>query len=126
MREKKVYTGLPQPSQGALLPSITLTHMPPPPAKEITYATLGRMLHSSLRWRVLALLIKHDALPQPTIASLLGQKRSTMAKHLQSMASDGVIEYWHGRLYRIPEHFRVPGEQVLDFGCAVLRMDRVK
>ena len=100
--------------------------MPPPEAKEISYATLGRVLGNTVRWRVLALLAKHEVLPRGELVTMLGEERSRLSKHLRIMVGSGVIEYWHRTLFRIPAHFRVPGENLLDFGCAVIRIDRVK
>ena len=79
-----------------------------------------------VRWRVLALLAKHEVLPRGQLVSLLGQERARLSKHLLFMVDSGVIEFWHRTLFRIPAEFRVPGENVLDFGCAVIRIDRVK
>ena len=46
-----------------------------------------------------------------------------ISRHLHILKASGVVEQWVGRVFRIPERFRVPGEQVIDFGAVRVRFD---
>ena len=87
---------------------------------------MSSALGNPIRWAVLQVLFTHEALPTTAIAKFVGEERSRLSKHLRLMTKLGVIEHWHGKIYRIPPRFRVPGEAVVDFGCVVIRMNRSK
>jgi hypothetical protein len=59
------------------------------------------------------------------LAKKLGTDVMQMWRHLNRLAAAGVLERGMGRVYKIKERYLVPGQQVVDFGCVVLRFDAV-
>jgi DNA-binding transcriptional ArsR family regulator len=57
------------------------------------------------------------------LANKLGLPLQNVSKHLLYLRKIGLLEQGMGRVYSIPERFRVPGQQALDFGHALVRFD---
>jgi hypothetical protein len=77
------------------------------------------------RWRILAELSKGEALPTGELAKRLAAPATNISKHLTYLHRIGILQRGFGKLYRIAERYVVAGERTLDFGVAVLRLDRV-
>ena len=70
--------------------------------------------------------VEHEVLPAAQLAKNVGVTPSALTKHVANLRRRGMIEHWHRKLYRIPKRFRVAGENALDFGSALIRLDGVK
>ncbi len=77
------------------------------------------------RWRLLRELMKGKPLPVSELAKRTGLARPNVSKHVIAMTRRGFLTRGFGGLYEIPDRFRVPGENVLDFGAVLLRFDHL-
>ena len=75
------------------------------------------------RWRILVELAKGEPLPAQVIARRVRISRGTASRILIQLREAGMLERGYGHLYRIPQRFFVPGENSIDFGAFVLRLD---
>ena len=75
------------------------------------------------RWRILVELGKGEPLPAQEIARRVRISRGTASRILIQLREAGMLERGYGHLYRIPQRFIVPGENAIDFGAFVLRLD---
>ena len=98
----------------------------PPNNSAIPHTAIAQALSSPVRWAILATLVENEVLPASQLAKNVGVTPSALTKHLANLRRHGLIEHWHRKLYRIPKRFRIPGENALDFGSALIRLDGVK
>ena len=75
------------------------------------------------RWRILVELAKGEPLPAQEIARRVRMSRGGASRNLVEMHEAGLLERGWGHLYRIPQRFFVPGQNAVDFGAFVLRLD---
>jgi hypothetical protein len=101
---------------------------PASPAKApvIPLNQLVTALSDKTRWRIFAELLKSEALPVVELSRRLGVPATNISKHVTLLRNFKLLDRGYGNLYRIPAHFLVPGENTVDFGQAVLRLDRVE
>lgn len=77
------------------------------------------------RWRLLVELMKEDALTSSELARRVGIPKSNASKHMLQLLRCQLVTRGYGNVYRIPAEYKVPGENTLDFGAAVVRLDAV-
>lgn len=78
------------------------------------------------RWRILNEFMKEDvSFPASELARRIGISLTAMCKHVKMLYEAGVLQASYGSHYRLPAHWRVPGERALDLGAVVLRLDRL-
>ena len=90
----------------------------------IPLQTLLTAISNTIRWRVFDELLQHGGMTTIPLAKKIGVEFSTLTKHMQMLKNAGLLEQGMGKVYSIPERFRVPGERALDFGSVVLRLDQ--
>ena len=93
--------------------------------KPVPFNTIVTVISDRTRWKILAELHKGEPLPAGELAKRLGVPATNISKHLVRMRKSGVLDRGFGKLYRIPQRFFVEGQQALDFGVVVLRLDRM-
>lgn len=96
-----------------------------PPIGEIPLSDLVTVISDVTRWRILNELAKGEPLPVNEIARRIGVKPGNVSKHCNVLLYFEIVQRGYGSLYKIPERFLVPGERALDFGAALIRLDRV-
>ncbi len=87
---------------------------------------LGRILSaigSERRWRILRELAKGEALPVYEIARRLGATPAGISKHFAVLHASGIVRRTYGGHYILDPRFRVPGQNAIDVGHALLRFD---
>ena len=84
------------------------------------------IISSLPRWRILSELIKGEPLPVYEIADRLRATPTGISKHCGILLECGVIHRGYGCLFSIDPRFVVPGSRSLDFGFAVIRLDRIR
>ncbi|HUB87024.1 MAG TPA: metalloregulator ArsR/SmtB family transcription factor [Verrucomicrobiae bacterium] len=91
----------------------------------IPLETFLAALANPVRWRILRALSAGEPLPVMEIARRVGRPDDTTSKHLVILKAAGLVKQGWGRLYRIePAYQPVPGQPVLEFGHALLRLDK--
>ena len=75
------------------------------------------------RFRIVSELLQHGPNTTVPLATKMSADVKRISRHLHILKASGVVEQWVGRVFRIPERFRVPGEQVIDFGAVRVRFD---
>lgn len=96
------------------------------PAKAATNLKLSKVtsaIGSLTRWRMLAELGKEDGLPAAVIARRVRITANAASKHLLLLHEAGLLDRGYQGLYYLPKAFRVPGENALDVGPFVIRLD---
>jgi hypothetical protein len=94
-----------------------------PERPNLKLETILPVAASFLRWRMLVELAKGEPLPAAEMARRLRITPNSASKHLLRMHKAGLLERGFGDLYRIPKQCFVAGEQSVDFGAFVLRLD---
>lgn len=93
---------------------------------KIPLATLLTGVSSHTRWKIFYELM-HGGPTTPTLlAKRIGEPVTNVSKHLAFLRDARMLERQVGRVYKVPEHFIVPGERTIDFGAVVLRLDQGK
>jgi hypothetical protein len=77
------------------------------------------------RWRLLVELMKEEALTSSELARRVGIPKSNASKHMAQLLRCQLVTRGYGNVYRIPAAYKVPGENALDFGAVVVRLDAV-
>jgi predicted transcriptional regulator len=93
-------------------------------SSSIPLQSLLTAVSNTIRWQVFDELIQHGGMTTLPLAKKIGVPFSTLTKHLQLLKRLGLLDQGMGKIYSIPERFRVPGERALDFGPVVLHLDR--
>ena len=96
-----------------------------PKAAQRRFETVLTIVAEKNRWRILRELMKGKPLPVSELAKRTGMERPNVSKHVIAMARRGFLTCGFGGLYEIPDKFRVPGENALDFGVVLLRFDQM-
>jgi DNA-binding transcriptional ArsR family regulator len=95
------------------------------PAKVPLNILITALSHRS-RWQVLKELAKGEPLPNLELARRIGVHPNALSKHTTLLRQAGLIERGFGNVYSIPARFLVPGQNAVDFGTVLLRLDDVK
>ena len=95
----------------------------PPPNAPLRLEKIVPGTGSMIRWRILMELAKGEPLPVLVIAKRVRITRNAASQNLLVMREAGLLERGYGNLYRIPPQYFVPGENAVDFGAFVLRLD---
>ncbi len=96
-----------------------------PAVRRPSFDAILTLVSEKNRWLIYRELMKGKPLPALELAKRLGIDRSNMSKHLNMMARRGFLIRGFGSLYEIPPQFIVPGENALDFGAVLIRLDNM-
>jgi hypothetical protein len=110
-----------QSTSGAHMPSSKSKASSSPPAPK--FGAILTLISHRARWLILRELIKGKPLPVIELARRTGVSQASVSKHVVFMLARGFIERGFGGLYELPARFIVPGENAVDFGATVLRLD---
>ncbi|MGB6219469.1 ArsR/SmtB family transcription factor [Haloferula sp.] len=77
-----------------------------------------------MRWAILRELAKGQSLPVVEIAKRLRTAPSAISKHFSVLYHSHIVNNEHGR-YRIAPGLLSADRQSLDFGCFLIRLDRL-
>ena len=89
-------------------------------------AQVSLLLNDPARWFLLRELSTGAALPVHELARRMKRSRYSISKHLAVMRRVGVATIGFGRLYSLaPAFLPAPGTAAIDFGCCVVRLDRL-
>jgi hypothetical protein len=94
-----------------------------PIQKPITFNALLTAISDRTRWKILSELMK-EALPSAVVAQKVGIPQTNATKHLNQLCRAGIVIRGYGYVYRIPAELIVSGQQAIDAGAVVLRLDR--
>jgi len=97
--------------------------MPPSDHPALKLENLVPALSSLTRWRMLVELGKGEPLPAAVLARRVRVSPNAASKHLVVMHKAGLLERGYGNLYRIPKGCLLPGQDSVDFGAFILRLD---
>ena len=76
------------------------------------------------RLRIFQELMRNGPSTGLPLATKLGLPLQNVSKHLLHLREIGLLDQGMGRVYSIPERYRVPGQQALDFGAVLVRFDQ--
>ena len=96
-----------------------------PKPRELSLDTVLRIISCRTRWQILDALLTTEAMVPIDLAKALSLHVDNVSKHLVLMKRLGVIEQRIGRAYSVNPRYRVPGERALEFGAALIRLDRL-
>ena len=83
-----------------------------------------KLLGEPSRWRIVGELAKGEALPVQELARRLRCKPTSISKHLAVMRQHGIVQPHYGSCYRLAPAFTPkPGENVLDLGHCLMKLD---
>jgi DNA-binding IclR family transcriptional regulator len=102
-----------------------MSSIPPAPVSLETLRKFLVAIGSVERWQILQELAKGEALPVRMLAKRIGIPETNVSKLMVSLRESGIAERTPSRAYRIHPQFTVPGEQAVDLGVMLLRLDRV-
>src|SRR5436190_22725081 len=83
-------------------------------------------ISDATRWRMLVELMKEDALTSSELARRVGIPKSNASKHMLQLQRCRLVTRGFGNVYRIPAEYKVAGQNALDFGAALVRLDAVE
>lgn len=96
------------------------------PKLEFTPENAAFLMSDITRWHILDALLDREAIATIDLAKVVGAPTSRVAKHLHILRDFKVVEQRFGRTFSLRPGFRVPGERAIDFGCLLIRLDRLK
>lgn len=96
------------------------------PTIEMSAESVAFLMSDITRWQILAALVDREAIATIDLAKLVGAPTSRVSKHLHILRNFKVIEQRYGRTFSLCSGFRVSGQRMVDFGCALIRFDRLK
>jgi DNA-binding transcriptional ArsR family regulator len=106
--------------------------MPPAPRprspaakRRPSFASIVTVISDKGRWRILRELVKGKPLPASELSRRTGLTASAASKHLRMLGDLGILERGFGGVYEIAPEFLVPGQNVLDFGVVLMRLDEM-
>lgn len=97
----------------------------PAPMPTLPLANILTAISDLTRWRILDELLKGEPLPVKELARRLGVPATNISKHCTALCQFGIVLRGFGNLFKIPDHFQMPGQRALDLGAVVLRLDRL-
>lgn len=93
--------------------------MPLPDRKRLVKA-----LGSETRWKMLKELTCGEARAVGELAAVAGVQYANAGRHLAVLRNAGLVAQGRGQLYQIPKQYLPsPGQQVVDYGHCLLRLD---
>jgi len=95
-------------------------NIPPPPKFEHLFVALAH----TARWKILKELSRGEPLMAIELAKAAGCSAGMVSKHLAMLRKAGMVKQGRGRLYQLHDHhLPAAGQNTLDFGHCVLRLD---
>jgi len=96
----------------------------PSPAREFPVDLVLPAICSTVRWAILRELAKGASLPTVEIARRLRSTPSAISKHFKVLYQHHIVVSEYGR-YKIAPGLLSADRQSLDFGCLLIRLDRL-
>ncbi len=101
----------------------TARPQPPPPPPRLPLGGVLSAIASERRWQILRELLKGEALPVCEVARRLRATPAGISKHFAVLHASGIVRRTYGGHYILDPRFRVPGQNAIDVGHALLRFD---
>ncbi|MEO8615338.1 MAG: hypothetical protein ABI600_09370 [Luteolibacter sp.] len=69
--------------------------------------------------------MKGEPLPVKELARRLSAKPGNISKHCAVLIEFGITQRGFGNLFKIQPHLLVPGQNAVDFGTVLIRLDHL-
>lgn len=92
----------------------------------ISAVVMAQVLGSAVRWRILKVLARGDALLTVEVAEEIGVAASSLSRHMRLLLKAGMVTQNRAGQYGLPEGRLVSAdERVVDYGICLLRLKGV-